>query len=62
MSSSKELVTAVVAAAKDKGGKKKLSCARAFELAAQHGVGVIEIGRICDEQDIKLYQCQLGCF
>jgi hypothetical protein len=62
VSSKEDLVKAVVEAAKDKNGKKKLSCSRAFELAAQFGVGVIEIGRICDEQDIKLYQCQLGCF
>jgi hypothetical protein len=62
MAGNDELLNAVVAAAEDKGEKKFLSCASALELAGRFGVDATEIGRICNEQEIKLHQCQLGCF
>ncbi len=57
-----ELITAVIAAAEDRDEKKYLSCAGALELAEEYGVDATEIGRICNEKGIKLFQCQLGCF
>lgn len=62
MNTNEEMVNAVIAAAHDEGDKKHLSCAEAFELAKQFDVKPIEIGRICNEQGIRFYQCQLGCF
>lgn len=52
----------VLESAVERQGRKILSCARAFEIHRQHGVPLAEIGRICDENDIKIRACQLGCF
>jgi hypothetical protein len=43
-------------------GKNRLPCAKAFELAEELGISKKEIGRICNENDIKISVCQLGCF
>lgn len=40
----------------------KLPCAKAFQLAKDQGVGVAEIGKIANKLDIKVINCQLGCF
>lgn len=45
-----------------KEGKKLLSCATAFEMAKELNVDVTAIGRICNQENIKLSNCQLGCF
>lgn len=42
--------------------KKKLMCTEAFELAKKYNVEIIEIGRMCNQHDIKICKCQLGCF
>jgi hypothetical protein len=62
MKSQEELTQAVVGRSKERNGRKTLTCAEAFQLAAEMGVEVIRIGRICNEQDIRLCGCQLGCF
>ncbi len=43
-------------------GKKRLTCAEAFELAKKCDVEIIEIGRMCNQHNIKICKCQLGCF
>jgi hypothetical protein len=43
-------------------GRKKLACAEAFELARRFGVEVIEVGRICNQNNVRICKCQLGCF
>ena len=58
----KKLVDAVLAAAREDDGKKKLSCADAFKLAVEFEVQPIEIGKICNKQSVKICKCQLGCF
>jgi len=40
----------------------KLSCARAFQLSVELDLSLREIGLFCDEEDIKVANCQLGCF
>ena len=62
MKSQEELVQVVLDRSKMKDGRKTLTCTEAFQLAAETGVALIEIGRICNEQDIRLCRCQLGCF
>jgi hypothetical protein len=62
MSGNDKLLKAVVAATEDRDDKKFLSCAGALGLAEEYGVDAIEIGRICNENGIKLHKCQLGCF
>jgi hypothetical protein len=42
--------------------KKRLTCAEAFELAKEYDVKIIEIGRICNQRNVKICKCQLGCF
>ncbi|GAJ12033.1 unnamed protein product, partial [marine sediment metagenome] len=53
---------AVIARAQESELKKKLACARAFELAEEFDVAIIEIGRICNRHNIRICKCQLGCF
>jgi hypothetical protein len=52
----------VLESAVEREGRRILSCARAFEIHRRHGVPLAEIGRICDENDIRIRACQLGCF
>ena len=62
MGGDQELIDAVVGRVQESGGVKRLSCAQAFELAKELEVKVIEIGHICNEQNIRICNCQLGCF
>ena len=62
MGGDQELTDAVIERAQESDGVKRLLCAQAFELAKEHEVEVIKIGRICNEKGIRICQCQLGCF
>jgi len=62
MSKEKQLIEAVLRQAHPADDRSKLSCRGAFKLAEQFGVKIVEIGRICNEQNIRISQCQLGCF
>lgn len=57
-----DLISAVLKKVKLIDGRKKLTCVEAFELARQFKVGIIEIGRICNKNSVKIHRCQLGCF
>jgi hypothetical protein len=46
----------------EEDGRRKLRCAEAFSLQAEHEVPLKEIGRVCNEAGIRICQCQLGCF
>jgi hypothetical protein len=41
---------------------KRITCAEAFKLARKYNTEIIEIGHICNEHNIKIRKCQLGCF
>ncbi len=56
------LVEAVVAAAQEVDGKMRLACADAFRVAAELEVSIGAIGQVCNQRDIKIARCQLGCF
>jgi hypothetical protein len=62
MKSQEELTRAVLERSRERDGRKTLTCAQAFEIAARMGVEVIQIGRICNQQNVRLCGCQLGCF
>jgi len=62
MGKKSKLIDAVVRAATDINGRKKLPCAEAFRLAEQFGVEKLEIRRVCDARNIRISNCQLGCF
>ena len=44
------------------GGERKLACAEAFDMAKRFGIEIVEVGRICNQNNIKICTCQLGCF
>lgn len=62
MNESKELIDAVNAAATEENGKLKLACADAFKLAEKFNAKLTDIGHICNQQNIRIRRCQLGCF
>jgi hypothetical protein len=65
MDRNEQLVDAVLKSAIKVGesdGRKQLTCAEAFELAKTYEAEIIEIGRICNQHDIRICKCQLGCF
>ena len=57
-----ELLEAIRAETYEENGKTKLACPKAFKIAKQHPVTLKDIGRVCDESDIRIARCQLGCF
>lgn len=62
MSKNKEIIEAVIQAASDIDGRKRLPCVEAFRLAERFGVEKMEIGQVCNAHEIKISNCQLGCF
>ncbi|MBL7187689.1 MAG: hypothetical protein ISS70_15310 [Phycisphaerae bacterium] len=65
MDKKEQLVEAVLASAR--GGKEaarqeRLTCAEAFELAEKFDAEIAEVGRICNQNNVKICKCQLGCF
>ena len=62
MTKNSKIIDAVIQAASDIDGRKRLPCAEAFRLAERFGVEKREMGRICDAQKIRICKCQLGCF
>ena len=42
--------------------EKLLTCVKAFELAAQYKVKPMKLGNEATARNIKIRQCQLGCF
>jgi hypothetical protein len=45
-----------------KENRKYLTCAKVFEIAKELNVKVSVIGKICNQEKIKLNDCQIGCF
>ena len=65
MDKKEQLVDAVLTSAKSGSqpdGRKQLTCIEAFELAKKYEAEIIEIGNICNQNDIRICKCQLGCF
>ncbi len=57
-----EIREKVMDAAVEVNGKKKLFCAKAFQISEEHNIPMQEIGKCCNENSIKIAGCQLGCF
>ncbi len=62
MKSQEELTKAVLERSGEVNGRRTLTCAQALSLAAELGVKPVEIGRICNQENVRLGSCQLGCF
>ncbi len=60
MDKKEQLVEAVLRSAN--GDREKLACAEAFALAEKYEANIAEIGRICNQNNVKICKCQLGCF
>ena len=58
----KDLKRFVLEAVFEEDGRKKLRCSDAFRLAAEHGVRPEAVGRVCNQEGVRISDCQLGCF
>lgn len=45
-----------------KNDKKCLACSDAAKIAEELKISVPEVGKLCNENGIKIMSCQLGCF
>jgi len=65
MNRKKQLIDAVLKSASKRpksSDRKSLTCAKAFKLAKEFETDIIEIGRMCNQHNIRICKCQLGCF
>jgi hypothetical protein len=65
MDKKQELADAVIKLAdgrQEPDGRRKLACVEAFDMAKTFNVKIVEVGRICNQNNIKICKCQLGCF
>lgn len=62
MKSDATITEAVRDAAVENDGRQMLRCTDAFDLAKELSVDLTEIRRISDEANVKIINCQLGCF
>jgi hypothetical protein len=49
-------------AIRDAAVDNNLPCSRAFQLSVELDLSLREIGRFCNEEGIRVKNCQLGCF
>jgi len=59
MTISKEQLNEAVRKAAQEG---RLTCEKAHDLGRKLGVPLEDIGKVCNELQIKIQACQLGCF
>lgn len=52
----------VLQAVKEAAPEGRLSCLDAHRLAGKLDVELLIIGKACDELNIRIKNCQLGCF
>ncbi|HJO93142.1 MAG TPA: hypothetical protein QF753_07070 [Victivallales bacterium] len=57
-----KIMTAIKNNCVEKDGKCKLSCPAAFNIAKELGVDLKKITEVCNTNNIKINNCQLGCF
>lgn len=57
-----QMESAILSGVKLQNGRRQISCARAHVLSEDLGVSLGVIGHFCQRHDIKLTDCQLGCF
>lgn len=49
-------------AIKELAPEGKIPCAMAFKVAREHNCSLEDVGKLCNEMEIKIINCQLGCF
>ena len=58
----KEITELILKLSFKEDDKVKLTCESALKVAEEFGIEPSEIGNFCNDQNIRLCQCQLGCF
>lgn len=58
----KKTEEALLARVKKRDDKMYISCKDAIKISEDLGIAPIETGKLCNEMDIKIENCQLGCF
>ncbi len=53
---------AVIAKLKELAPEGKITCTEARQVAVDFDLDSSEVGKICDEIEVKIYACELGCF
>jgi len=57
-----KIMDLVLNVATEDDGVKKLACPKAFSMAKEHDIKLMDIKTACDEAGVRLCDCQLGCF
>ena len=57
-----ELIDTILEKSFKDGEKVRMLCAVALEIAEQFKVEPSEVGSICTDRNIRISECQLGCF
>ena len=47
---------------KEKSKDGRISCSSCYEISEKHSYSLKKVGEMADEMDIKIVNCQLGCF
>lgn len=47
---------------KEMAPQGKIPCVMAFKIAREHDCSIADVGKLCNEMEIKIISCQLGCF
>ncbi|MFH0896133.1 MAG: hypothetical protein V2A54_17000 [Bacteroidota bacterium] len=46
----------------EKEGKLRLTCTDARRIAEKLKISYAEMGKLCNDEKIKIHHCELGCF
>ena len=57
-----DILKAIISKTETINDRKHLPCPEAFKIAEEYKIALADIGNICNENKIKIYKCQLGCF
>ncbi len=57
-----ELKALIIKNSEYKNDRYYLSCEVAHKLAEEHGIKLNDIGAVCNEDNIRIFACELGCF
>lgn len=57
-----EILEAILQQCIVKDEKMFLTCEIAFKIAKEMDVSISNIGLLCNENDIRIKNCQVGCF
>lgn len=62
MDKREEIVNLLLSVSEKVKEEYRIPCSVALQIAMEHDVAPEEIGKICDEEGIRIVKCRLGCF